>query len=244
MCVCASSIILFIRIIRPCFFKNAAAPNTPMNNANEPVGRRTRFINHTHAVYIYNVYTYLWTPSCFDRRRRPRVLSHIYMYIVCVCVYSFYYFLVFYSTCPAPPPHSFRANHLPSRHIYIYIYYVFKPFHARPAAAQLSFGEIILHTRVILYIYACYLYLVLYRCIYYYIMLYISGSVLCFSSIIARCRCFVLCAHTHAHLLICIHERHASRDPLASGRPLVYIIRYDMYQRPAGDRCCSSTRCI
>lgn len=51
--VCAWSIILFISIIRPCFFKNAAAPNTPMNNANEPVGRRTRFINHTHVVYRY-----------------------------------------------------------------------------------------------------------------------------------------------------------------------------------------------
>lgn len=120
--VCAWSIILFIRIIRPCFFKNAAAPNTPMNNANEPVGRRTRFINHTHAVYI----------RIYGRRRvltaaaGPKFCLIIYTYYVCVsvCVYSFYYILVF--ILPARPHHlssdSLRNNHLPSRYIYIYIH--------------------------------------------------------------------------------------------------------------------------
>lgn len=38
--------IFISHLIRPCISRTAA-PNTPMNNANEPVGRRTRFINHT-----------------------------------------------------------------------------------------------------------------------------------------------------------------------------------------------------
>jgi len=82
--VCVEYYFIYTYIIRPCFFKNAAAPNTPMNNANEPVGWRTRFINHTLAVYIY-IYIY-------GRRRvltaaAGHKFSLIYIYTCgCVCI--------------------------------------------------------------------------------------------------------------------------------------------------------------